>query len=256
MKKPYLIALLFFALLFSSCRAFFQTEKLPENAKTITLKSPDGVTFLADFYPAKSKNAPIIILCHQALYSRGSYREIAPKLQQQGFHCLAIDQRSGLQCNGVKNSAHKSAKKLNLPTKYPDALPDVLTAINYAKQQFPNQKVILWGSSYSAALTFIIANQTKLNGILAFSPGEYFSFKGKSISEYASKITIPTFITSSPSEVNKSKPLFNAVSSTKKTHFIPKGSGKHGSKTLWNSTNNHQEYWDSVNQFLNTYFPR
>ena len=196
-------------------------------------------------------DAPFIILYHQAGYSRGEYRQIAPKLNKLGFNCMAIDQRSGKEVNGVINQTNIEAEKLNKPTQYIDAIPDLEAAYLYVKYKLKPNKIIIWGSSYSAAIMFYLgsAHYNGVNGILAFSPGEYFKINGKEIKSYSSKVKCPVFITSAKNEYDQWKGIYNPIKSTKSS-FLPKNIGKHGSKALWSDNNGHEEYWNAVTNFL------
>src|SRR6185295_20180637 len=78
--------------------------------QTITFPSPDGITITADLYEVDS-SSPVILLCHQARYSRGEYIETAKRLNKFGFNCLAIDQRSGKECNAVNNATAEAAAR-------------------------------------------------------------------------------------------------------------------------------------------------
>jgi len=75
----------------------------------VTFPSTDGLMLTADLYMPHPKTAPFIVLFHQARWSRGEYREIAPKLNEMGFNCLAMDQRSGGEVNDVKNESYALA---------------------------------------------------------------------------------------------------------------------------------------------------
>jgi dienelactone hydrolase len=155
--------------------------------KTIMIESSDNLTITADLYQTSDKNAPYIILYHQARYSRGEYLEIAPKLNALGFNCIAIDQRSGDAVNGVKNETYQRAEKMGLATEYTDAWPDLVAALRYVKDELNAKEIIVWGSSYSSALVFVLASKyvDDINGIHSFSPGNYFDLYGKSVSRYA-----------------------------------------------------------------------
>ncbi len=224
------------------------------NEETLHFKARDGVNITADLYMTSVAEAPFILLFHQAGYSRGEYKEIAPKLNQLGFNCLAIDQRSGDKVNGIINETHIDAKKLNKPTQYIDAIPDLEAAYAYVRNKLNPNKMIIWGSSYSAALTFFLesVHSDKIDGILAFSPGEYFKIEGKEIKDYASKVKCPIFITSAKNEAKQWKVIYDAVKTDKK-YFLPIEEGKHGSKALWSSNSDHKEYWASVKEFLLQY---
>lgn len=223
--------------------------------KTIEFPSKDSLQITADFYPAPIAGAPLIILFHQAGWSRGEYREIAPKLNKMGYACLAIDQRSGDEVNGVVNETHARAEEAGKDTGYLDAIQDMQAALNYARDSLNASRIIIWGSSYSSALVFVIAarNPGKINALLAFSPGEYFARFGKSnhfISDHAAEIKIPVFITSAKSEKENWEPIYKAVQDARKMSFRPQTSGQHGSRALWEKFPEHKEYWTAVKAFL------
>ncbi len=223
--------------------------------QTVTFPSKDGLTITADLYMPHPDSAPFIVLFHQAGFSRGEYREIAPELNRLGFNALAIDQRSGREVNGVVNETATLAEEKKMGNSYLDALQDMEAAIGYAKENYAKGKLIIWGSSYSAALVLKIAGEYPniANGVLAFSPGEYFTKLGKSdsfITQSAKHITMPVFITSAKSEKDRWWSIYQAIPGKKKTDFIPQGEGIHGSRALWQSTPDHAEYWNAVKEFL------
>lgn len=226
-------------------------QKNSDLSNSIHFKASDGVTITADLYTTSVLDAPFIILFHQAGYSRGEYLEIAPKLNKLGFNCMAIDQRSGNEVNNVINKTHIDAEKLNKPTQYINAIPDLEAAYLYVKNKLKPAKIIIWGSSYSAALTFFMGSvySDGIDGILAFSPGEYFKIEGRGISSFASEVKCPVFITSAKNEEKQWKAIYDSVKTDKK-YFLPAKEGKHGSKALWSNNNDHQEYWNNVTEFL------
>lgn len=217
-------------------------------ADMITFPSLDGLTITADLYHI-SDDAPTILLCHQARYSRGEYIEMAIRLGKMGYNCLAIDQRSGDKVNNVINETAKRARDKGLPGEYIDALPDIEAALKYIAGRY-NQKIILVGSSYSASLVLKIASESDdVRAIIAFSPGEYFGSE-ISIKESIKGMTIPVFVTSSKSESAELTKLVDELDSNVVTHFIPTSSGDHGSKVLWSSERHNVEYWDALTSFL------
>lgn len=224
--------------------------------ETQEFASGDNLTITADLYIAnENKGTPFIILCHQAGWSRGEYREIAPKLNELGFNCMAIDQRSGGAINDVKNETHLKAKAANKGTDYVDAEQDILAAIKWVRANQAQGKVILWGSSYSSALALRIGGEHPdlLDGILAFAPGEYFGRSGKPnnwITTSAKKIADPAFITSAKNEFSKWKGIYEAIPGDTKAKFVPKTKGNHGSRALWEKFDDHTDYWNSVQTFL------
>lgn len=226
--------------------------------QTINFPSKDSLEITADLYSKFPHNAPFIILFHQAGFSRGEYRAIAPELNNLGFNAMAIDQRSGKEANSVVNETVKRAAKKNLPDSYLNALQDMEAAINFVKNNYANQKVIIWGSSYSAALALKIAGDhpNLVDGVLAFSPGEYFERLGKSptfIQESVKNLQIPVFITSGKAEKNRWWAIYNSIPSQKRSYFLPKTKGIHGSRALWESTPEHSEYWVAVKKFLQNF---
>ena len=227
--------------------------------QTFTIKSSDDLLITVDRYtPHTSNSTPLIVLFHQAGSSRGQYIDIAPRLNKQGFNCIAVDLRSGDSSRGIENETDIRANKTNLSTSYADALPDVIAALQYARETNKG-KVIAWGSSYSAALALKVAGDHPelVDGVLAFSPGEYFAHLGKSktwIQDSAKNIKVPVFITSAKSETNQWGVLFKVIPSETKSFFTPTTTGRHGSKALWKKYDDSEDYWQAVNKFLTSSF--
>jgi len=223
--------------------------------ETISFKSKDGLKVTANIYLTDSTNVPFIILFHQAGWSRGEYVEIAPKLNAMGYNCMAVDQRSGEKVNDVINQTAKRAIENGLSTNYPDALPDMLAAIDYVKANYKMKKLILWGSSYSSALVLKIAGDHPniADATLSFAPGEYFKRFGQPedwITQSAKNIKIPVFITSAKKEHVYWKSIFEAIPTTSKQCFLPTTEGNHGSRALWEQFEDHEAYWSAVRDFL------
>ena len=220
----------------------------------ISFQSKDSIAIVADLYAPHPTSAPLIILFHQATYSRGEYREIAPKLNAMGFNCLAVDLRSGFSANGVENLTAKNAKKLKKATRYVDTIPDIESAIEYAST-LSDEAPILWGSSYSSSLVLKCASYLKVKGVLSFSPGEYFRNDGKPgdyITSSVEQIQCPVFITSRRNEKDNWWGMYQLIEADKE-YFLPEGMGKHGSSALWKGSEGNEEYWKAVNSFLGQY---
>ncbi|PCJ63700.1 MAG: alpha/beta hydrolase [Bacteroidetes bacterium] len=215
--------------------------------KTIEFASEDDLIITADHYHVKN-NLPVIVLCHQANWSRGEYAEIAPKLNALGFNCIAIDQRSGGTINGVDNETTKRASNAGKGTAFNDAKQDINAAIAKAKELY-DTTVILWGSSYSSALALIVATENEnVEQVLSFSPGEYLGTV--KVGESITSLDKPAFLTSSKSEGNQTKELFDVIPSDTKIQFVPNGNGEHGSRALWEDKADNAEYWVAVKAFL------
>src|ERR1041384_2600098 len=132
--------------LFILCSAVFSSFATAGQT-TVTFHSSDSVTITADWYPA-AENAPVILLCHQARFSRGEYKDIAPRLNKFGFNCLAIDQRSGDEVNDVRNETASIAKRSGRKTDYLESEKDIIAAVKYLNDKY-RKRIIIWGSAYS-----------------------------------------------------------------------------------------------------------
>jgi len=236
---------------------FFTFLGLSQTAmvKALEIPSEDGIQLKANYYKIEANDKPLILLFHQAGYSRGEYVETGPKLNELGFSSLAIDQRSGSKVNGVMNDAAKDAKGKGLETDFPSAYPDLEATLKYVKENdYAPNGVIVLGSSYSSSLIFILASQHTqyIKGLAAFSPGEYFKYEGKEIADFAKQVTCPVFITSAKNEKKSWSTIYENVES-KKQFFLPETSGHHGSKALWAERKGNEKYWASLKAFLSQY---
>ena len=227
--------------------------------ESVDFPSAMGIDARADLYGEAKGGAPLIVMFHQAGWSRGEYREIAPKLVEKGYRVLAVDQRAGRGVNGVKNVTAKRAGKKKLPSNYLDAYPDLVAALDYARRTLNAPQVIVWGSSYSASLVIRLASQhtQQVRAVLSFSPGEYFKkAEGPSyVQGQAKLVKQPLFVTSSKKEREMVKPIFDAAPAEKKVLFTPASAGQHGSRALWSKWSDSDVYWAAVNGFLETYAP-
>ncbi len=227
-------------------------------ATTIEFMTNDKVKVTADLYAPKVVTAPFIILFHQATYSRGEFVEIAPKLNEMGFNCLAVDLRSGESVNGLENKTWRYADSLGMQTRYIDAYTDMRAAVSYVKRKYPGAKIILLGSSYSASLSIKLASDFPegISGVVAFSPGEYFSKFGWSrdiIQISAAKVKCSVFITSSSDEKESWQKIYDAIPAQLRVSYIPQAAGKHGAKTLWSAFPESSEYWKALKGFLSRF---
>ena len=223
---------------------------------TLTFPSQDGLQVSFDSYITRTDKRPLIVLFHQAGWSRGEYLEIAPRLNKLGFNAIAVDLRSGDKVNGVVDETARRARKAGKRTTYLDALQDIEASLKYARNLVGDKvKVVAWGSSYSAALVLKVAGEHPelANAVLAFSPGEYFKKVGKPadwIKQSARLYTRPVFITSAKNEKKRWESIFDAIKSKKKVAFVPKSKGHHGSRALWKKYPDSYQYWLAVERFL------
>lgn len=215
----------------------------------ISFPAKDGLEVTADLYYLAS-DVPYVILFHQARYSRGEYREIAPRIVNLGYNCLAVDLRSGGEVNGIKNETAQRATEKGLPIDHTDAIADMEGAINYVKRQ-TNKPFILWGSSFTASLALIqAAKDLRTKAVVAFSPGEYFS-PSDFVSTKIADISVPVLLLSSKGECEAVKSLMGSVKRQNLvTQFCPSEKGRHGSSALWANNPSSNDYWLAITMFF------
>jgi len=230
-----------------------QPDKIEFNysKKIIEFPSKDGLIISAVLYEV-DPNKPIILLCHQAGYNKYEYADIAPRLNKMGFNALAIDQRSGGSFADQQNETHNRAiQNGDDEINFTDAIQDIESAVNYLSDKY-QQKVIVWGSSYSSALALHIAEKNKnVKAIISFSPGDYFGDQLPSLKKIFPKIQQPFLVTSSKAESKELKELLsNLEQSHLQLQYIPNSEGFHGSRALWINQKGSEEYWTAIIQFL------
>ena|SRR3990167_5331877 len=219
--------------------------------KKINFPSKDGLKIRADYYQAK-KPKGFLVLCHRSHFNRGEYKDIAPRLVAQGFSCLVIDQRSGMNVLGYTNETSTLAKKKGLPTGYLDARQDIEAAVDFAFKKNRNKPIILVGSSYSASLSLLVAKDTdKVKAVAVFSPGEHL--KDVELSKAVKDFSKPIFATSAKKEVMDTKKLLRFVGKKHISYFLPTVNGFHGAKSLWPSSDGNEQYWKSFLGFLKSH---
>ncbi|MEO7169917.1 MAG: alpha/beta hydrolase [Sphingomonas sp.] len=235
-------------------------EKAPNELPVlpVKLKARDGVTVFGRYYRVAHPKA-LILLFHQAGSSKDEYASIAPQLNREGYSALAIDQRSGGGLYGPNETAAliPPQKGRSEDAGYPTAEPDLQAALDWGvRQKLP---LILWGSSYSAALVFdvVAQNPGKVKALLAFSPGEYMPDK-HFVDRAARVLTIPVFVTSSsdPEEIAGAGAIAAAVPGGRAAHIVPVA-GVHGSSTLIavKNPNGADANWQAVLAFLKKIAP-
>jgi dienelactone hydrolase len=217
----------------------------------VEFKAADGLLVNGNLYEI-GKDKPVILLCHQAGYNRVEYADIAPKLNEMGYNCLAIDLRSGGNFAGKPNITADRAKEKELKNEMVDARQDIKATIDFLNKKY-NKKVIVWGSSYSSSLALLEgASNDKVKAIIAFSPGDYFGDAAPSLSTVFTKLDKPFLVTSSRAEASALTSLIGNVKfDQNQSQFVPQSDGFHGSKALWAGQKGEEEYWNAITTFLN-----
>ena len=222
-------------------------------AEGVVLSAADGVKVYGEVWRAAGAKAPIVVAFHQAGSSAAEYAPIAPRLVQAGFTVLAIDQRSG---DGAFGGTNRTAAAFGWRERsYDSALPDLEAALAWAKVEARGAPVVVWGSSYSAALVFLLAaaHPGDVTAIVAFSPGEYLARKD-AVRAAAKKVTVPVYIdqASDKEEVASSAAILKAVKSVDKQQLASSAPSTHGSSTLREDRNaaGAEAHWQGVRAFL------
>ena len=218
---------------------------------TVWLDAKDGTAIRGDLYTLEAdeqKNAPWVLLFHQAGSNRGEYATIAPRLNKLGFHALAIDQRSGGSRFGADN---ETVQRLGESVDYLAALPDLEAALAWKLSSDYTGKTIVWGSSYSSALVFLLAaNHEEIDGLLSFSPGEYLGSRTDEVRTAAARVSQPVLVLTPSDERQRAGAVVDAIRSEDKKFVVPERA-VHGSSMLVADRNpGSEEIWPVVITFL------
>lgn len=217
--------------------------------KTITMMSEDGVTITADLY-YKSADLPYVLMFHQDNSSRGEYQDIAPRIMDMGYNCLAVDLRVGGSSNYIENETSKSARSKGLQSTYLETENDIATIIEYAYKK-SGQPVIMFGSSYSSALCIKLGiNNARVGAMVVFEPGEFLK-PDYLIKENAAEIDKPVFVATTSANLSYVKSMFSATDAANLTYYYPNSpSNLRGAKVLWPDNTNNKDYWLSLLLFF------
>jgi pimeloyl-ACP methyl ester carboxylesterase len=221
---------------------FLQIEYYCFAQEKVTFFAADSLKITADLY-LKDYNLPFILLFHQDDASRGEFKEIANRLLNLNYNCLAVDLRVGDKINYIQNETAERAKSKGQPQNFIDVEKDIDAAIKFVSK-FNRKPVILFGSSFSASLCLVVAkDNNQIKAVIGFSPGEYFRPE-LVVKDKIAGLKIPVFISSTELEYEYILHLMTGVSDEYKTIFKPKSSkGVHGAKTLWKLSESSDECW-------------
>lgn len=223
-------------------------------SQDVVLTASDGVRVYGIYADAGPTAKATILLFHMARSNYGVYEPIIPALVARGYNCLAIDQRSGAPDWGRENRtvAHLG----NRPTPFLAALPDLGAALAWARARAPDRPIIAWGSSYSAALVFLLAarHPGEISALVAFSPGEYLGDE-TIVHRAAAQVRVPIFVDSAANawEEERAASILAASPSMRKVQYVPRN-GVHGSATLRVDADPRgaAENWSAVLTFLHS----
>jgi len=238
-QKNILMSILILLLITISCH--FEQSGDSENGdvlpEEISFYTEDSIKIYGDLYKLNS-TMPLIIMFHQGgSNAKGEYTPIIPRLIEMGYNVLATDQRVGGQWYGGYNRtlAEISNNGYGDGYGYCDAYNNLEGALHFAINLGFTDKLILWGSSYSASLAIKLAdkNQQAVDGVLAFSPASGRSMTDCLPDEHFSSLSIPLLMLRPPNEMESENSIkqFELASSHGHKTFVPEF-GVHGSSML------------------------
>lgn len=248
------IATRVFALLITSLLVF-QSVRAQEAAQTFELETADGLTIYGDIYePEYIKRPPLILAFHQGGGdARGEYAPIIPRLLDEGYAVMTIDQRQG---GDVFEGTNRTVEGLPDGEEYGfcDAYPDLEAALAYASTQGFG-RIIVWGSSYSAALAIRLAadHPEDVDRVVALSPASGEPMEGCQPIEPASRLTVPALMVRPEREASIDFVAADLAAYREMGHevYVSPG-GSHGSSILVEARTGAPttEVWDRVLSFL------
>ena len=213
-----------------------QTQEAADVSPTISVVTSDGVQIYGErYFGDLGGEAPLILLFHQGgSNGRGEYAGIANWLNGEGYRALAWDQRRGGESFGSENRTLAGLEE-GAEYGYCDAAPDLQAAIDYVRAEGLAERVVLWGSSYSAALVFQMAadNSDAVSGVIAFSPASGGPLADCLARQWLDEIEAPMFAFRPKSEMASSsaqeqKQIFEAAG----VKVFVAENGVHGSSML------------------------
>lgn len=236
---------------------------LAQGYEKVIFQSKDGFEITADLYHS-NKSAPSIVLFHQSASSRGEFRGIAPRLQKMGFNCLAVDLRWGKQdfWSKIPNETaerygtpkiidnYENDQAYQLDKVWPiiwKAYDDMEVSLTYLKDNGYHGRTLVLGSSFSAMLVFkLAANGHSVDGIAAFSPGEYHPSQDTLLSSWAAKVKVPVYLSAGKKEVEMVRSVENMLPDGAEV-TIHHSEGRHGASVLLAN----EDDWPPLLNYLN-----
>ena len=213
----------------------FQLARPAVAQQEISFLAADSVRVVAHLYSggADETGRPLIVAFHQAgSNGRGEYAPISDRLLAEGYDLLAVDQRSGGERFGSENLTRAG---IGESSDYCAALPDLRAAVNVARELRPRAPLVIWGSSYSAALVLRLAAEAPPNvvAVLAFSPASGGPMAECRAEDVSDRIAMPVLATRPASEMEHESVSDQAALFQDQGHMVYVADpGTHGSSML------------------------
>jgi dienelactone hydrolase len=228
---------------------FFAANSAVLSQEAVHFFSADSVKIRGDLY-LKDSNLPFIILCPPDGSNHSDFSDIAPRLMNLNYNCLAIDIRSGGNPGYGQHETAVTQSHFNYKSGALDALDDIRAAIRYTRN-FNSKPVVLLGSCNSASLCLLESVDDPLvKAVVALSPGEYFE-PFKTVSQETAQLTAPVFVSATGKDFPYLQKMFSAAPAGKVTLFKPeKSQGTQGTGALSPANPGSSEYWFALLMFF------
>ena len=132
--------------------------------QTEHLSTKDGLTIIGDYY--QGTNTSAVLLLHMMPAVRTSWQLLALKLQENGFHVLAIDLRGHGQSTGGPNGYQQFSD-----AQHQQSVFDIEASVEFLRTK-GIQKIHMGGASIGANLALQYAGQhSEIASVMLLSPG-------------------------------------------------------------------------------------
>lgn len=223
---------------------------------SVSFEAADGLLVSADLHAGVSRKAPVVLLFHQSMSSRGEFRNIAPRLAQLGYNALAVDLRWGGRRGDVVNrtaernntSAIVSEVEAGKASPWPTidaSYQDMVAATHWLRTEGFDGPVYALGSSFSAMLVYRLAAEGLADAVLAFSPGEYDESRPELVRGWARAFDGPVLAVAAPGEEFMVADVHAATKGRASRLFVAPA-GRHGASILDSDNRN----WQMLVAFL------
>lgn len=148
--------------------------------KRVEFQTADQIKIVADYYPAATLSDKGVVLVHMMPATRRSWQELAGKLQQQGYHALAIDLRGHGESGGGDYQAFSDEE-------HQASIQDLAAAAKFLAGNNVNNLVVI-GASIGANLALqYFAEHPQVRGVVLLSPG--LDYRGIKIEPLAAQLS-------------------------------------------------------------------
>ena len=226
-----------------------------------TFTASDGTTVVARLVPATGNATGVILMFHQAGSNMHEYDPIALRVAEWGWDCLKVDLRSG---GDMWDEANLTRSQFSKDQSFSDAYLDMEAALEWAVGK-EYEKIVVWGSSYSASLVLkLAAENPSVAGVVSCSPDEYrklypggtYSADGTLVADWNAQIEVTVFFTATFAEIEGGlRDIYEAAPKTEereKDIMVGHRLGVHGSSAFREDRNSDSSdlYWTGLRGYF------